>query len=322
MMSTDFRQALTERILVVDGAMGTSVHAYHLPLADYDGHENCTEILTQTRPDVIREIHTRFLEVGCHLIETNTFGANAIVLGEFGLQDQARRLNRLSAEIAREAVEPFDTPDCPRFVAGSIGPGTKLISLRQATFDDLEAKYAEQTLGLLDGGVDLLIIETCQDILQAKTAIAGAEVAFAQTGRRVPIVVQVTMEATGTMLVGTDMAAALTALDAYPQVDVIGLNCATGPQEMGEHVRHLAAASTRPISVMPNAGLPLVVDGQPHYPLTPEELTRWLVEFVEIGLHHGPEAFPFFLFFGLGQHFQRKTHAGDGGAQFVRDAAG
>lgn len=280
-MNSAFLAALDERIFVLDGAMGTSVHAFDLPLSDYRGLENCTEILCLTRPDVIGEIHRRFLEVGCDAVETNTFGANKIVLAEFGLADQTREINRVAARIAREACNPFNTPEHPRFVVGSIGPGTKLASLRQATFDALEDSYTEQIRGLMDGGIDALLFETCQDILQAKAALAAAEVAFSESGRRVPIMVQVTMETTGTMLVGSDIATALATLEAYPQVEVIGLNCATGPEQMSEHIRYLSEHSTRRISVVPNAGLPEVVDGRPRYPLSPEDLTRWLVEFVE-----------------------------------------
>ncbi|NLX21377.1 MAG: methionine synthase [Phycisphaerae bacterium] len=280
-MKSAFLEALEHRVLVFDGAMGTSVHTYDLPLSDYRGLENCTEILCETRPDVVREIHRRFLEVGCDAIETNTFGSNRIVLAEFGLADQTRELNRRAALIAREACEPFHTPDKPRFVAGSCGPGTKLVSLRQITFDALVDSYAEQIRGLMDGGVDTLLFETCQDILQAKAGINAAEQVFNECGRRVPIMVQITVETTGTMLVGTDIAAALTALDAYPQVHVVGLNCATGPQEMSEHIRYLSQCCTRHISVQPNAGLPQIVDGQPFYPLTPDEFARWLGEFIE-----------------------------------------
>ncbi len=280
-MDSAFLRALDERILVLDGAMGTSVHAFDLPLSDYRGLENCTEILCLSRPDVVGEIHGRFLEVGCDAVETNTFGANKIVLAEFGLVEQTRELNRVAAQIAREACNRFSTADHPRFVIGSIGPGTKLVSLRQATLDLLEDSYTEQIRGLMDGGVDALLFETCQDILQAKAGLAAAEAVFAECGRRVPIMVQVTMETTGTMLVGTDIAAALTVLDAYPQIEVIGLNCATGPEQMSEHIRYLSEHCTRRISVVPNAGLPAVVDGKPRYPLSPEDLTRWLVEFVD-----------------------------------------
>jgi 5-methyltetrahydrofolate--homocysteine methyltransferase len=280
-MPLSFIEALRERVLILDGAMGTSVHTFNLPLSDYLGHENCTEILSQTRPDVIREIHRRFLAAGCDAVETNTFGSNKIVLAEFGLADQVHRLNALAARTAREACREFTSTQQPRFVLGSMGPGTKLVSLRQVTFDTLQDSYAEQVRGLLEGGVDALLIETCQDILQCKAAVAAAEQAFVQMGVRVPIIVQVTMETTGTMLVGTDIAAALVSLDAYPQIEVIGLNCATGPQEMSEHVQYLSEHCAKMISVVPNAGLPQVVDGQPHYPLTPDEMARWLLEFVE-----------------------------------------
>lgn len=281
-MNSSFLQSLQRRVLVFDGAMGTSVHQYDLPLSDYDGRENCTEILVLTRPDVIRKIHASFLEVGCDAVETNTFGANKIVLTEFDLMPQTYEINRKAAELARDAARQYHTEQKPRFVVGSIGPGTKLPSLRHTTWDVLEDSYAEQVRGLLDGGVDVLLLETCQDILQIKAALAGIERAMNEKNRRVPIMVQVTMETTGTMLVGTDMAAAMVALEAYPQVVSLGLNCATGPQEMSEHVRYLGESWPRYISVLPNAGLPQLVDGHPHYPLSPDEMARWLREFVEV----------------------------------------
>jgi 5-methyltetrahydrofolate--homocysteine methyltransferase len=256
-----FLVALEQRILVLDGAMGTSIHALDLPLSDFRELENCSEILNETRPDAIEQIHRSFLEVGCDGVETNTFGANRVVLAEFDLTDQTYDLNVKAAEIARRATEAFSTPERPRFVIGSVGPGTRLASLRQISYDDLAASYNEQVRGLLDGGADVILIETCQDILQTKIAIHATLAAFEQTGRRVPLMCQVTMETTGTMLMGTDIAAALTTLEAFPEVDVIGLNCATGPQEMSEHIRHLAKHCTRKISVLPNAGLPQVVDG-------------------------------------------------------------
>ncbi|MBN1491043.1 MAG: methionine synthase [Phycisphaerae bacterium] len=280
-MDSAFLQALEQRVLFFDGAMGTSVHQYDLSLSDYDGLENCTEILVLTRPDVIGEIHRAFLAVGCDAVETDTFGANKVVLAEFGIADRTYELNRRAAELAREAAAAFRTPERPRFIVGSMGPGTKLPTLRHTSWAVLEDSYAEQTRGLLDGGVDVLLLETCQDILQTKAAIAGIEIAMAEKGRRVPIMVQVTMETTGTMLVGTDIAAATVAIEAYPQVVALGLNCATGPQEMSEHIRYLSANWPRKISVLPNAGLPQLVDGRPHYPLTPDELARWLSEFVE-----------------------------------------
>ncbi len=275
-----FRRCLADRVLIFDGAMGTSLHALELPLADYRGLENCNEILNETRPDVVAEIHRGFLAAGCDAVETNTFGANCIVLAEYGLADRTYELNVRAAEIARQACAALATPEQPRFVVGSIGPGTKLISLRQVDYDTLLASYLEQMRGLLDGQVDVLLIETCQDILQTKTAVAAARAAFERCGRQVPLMCQVTMEATGTMLMGTDIAAAVVALEAFPEVEVIGLNCATGPQEMSEHVRYLSKSCSRYLSVLPNAGLPQVVNGRPHFPLPPAELARWLREFV------------------------------------------
>ena len=275
-----FESLLNRQVVVFDGAMGTSIHAFNLSIDDYTGQENCNEILCETRPDVIEQIHHSFLEAGCDAIETNTFGANRVVLSEFGLADRVYELNVLAVEIARRVRDEFTTADKPRFVAGSIGPGTKLSSLRQIRYDDLLLSYGEQIRGLLDGGVDLLLIETCQDILQAKAAIQAARDAFDTCSRRVPLICQVTMETTGTMLMGTDISAALAILESFPEVSAIGLNCATGPREMSEHVRYLGQNCRRPISVMPNAGLPEVVQGRARFPLSPEELAHWLREFV------------------------------------------
>ncbi len=280
-MNSLFLDLLAARVVILDGAMGTSTHALHLPDSDYRGCENCPEILNLSRPDAIESIHADFLRVGCDAVETNTFGGARIVLAEFGLADRTREINRAAAQIARRAADKFATPDHPRFVLGSIGPGTKLPSLGQATFDEIEASHLEQALGLLDGGVDAIIIETCQDLLQCKAAICAATRAMRDASRRVPLIVQVTMETTGTMLLGSEIGAALAMIEAYPQVHVIGLNCATGPREMSEHVRFLSQNCRRPISVVPNAGLPQLVDGRTHYALTPAELARWLGEFVE-----------------------------------------
>ncbi len=280
-MDNPLLDILKERILVLDGAMGTSILALNLSLEeDFHGHENCSEILNEFRPDVIEGIHNSFLEVGADCIETNTLGANKIVLREFGIEEQTYALNKEAARIARRCADAFATAQRPRFVLGSIGPGTKLPSLGDTTFDILEDSYTEQARGLLDGGIDAFIIETCQDLLQAKSAICGVTRAMEEKSRRVPIIALVTIELTGTMLVGSEIGAALVTLEAYPQVQVIGLNCATGPQEMSEHVRHLGRYCTRHIGVVPNAGLPQVVDGKPHYPLTPAELAKWLKDFV------------------------------------------
>ena len=279
-MQSRFLDALAERVLIFDGAMGTSIHALELPLDDYQGLENCNEILVRTRPDAIRRIHESFLAVGCDAVETNTFGGSGVTLGEFGLSEQTRELNRLAAEIARQACDAFSAPDHPRFVIGSIGPGTKLITLGQIDWDRLHGGLAEQVRGLLDGGVDALMVETCQDLLQAKCAVVAAQDVMAKFGRELPIICSFTVETTGTLLVGTEPAAAVTALEAYDAVKVIGINCATGPQEMTEHVRVVAGMTDRFVAVLPNAGLPQVVDGRTHYALTPDELARWLEEFV------------------------------------------
>lgn len=261
--------------------MGTAVQSLDLTLADYDDHENCVDVITLTLPNVVLDIHRSFLAVGCDGVSTNTFGANKVVLAEFGIAEKTYEINLKSAQLARQACDEFDKPKQPRFVIGSMGPGTKLPSLGQATWDELLDSYTEQARGLLDGGVDAFLIETCQDILQAKIAMVAAIDAMTEKKCEVPILCTVTIETTGTMLVGTDIAAALTALHPYDQLVAFGLNCATGPQEMSEHVRFLSASSSRPLIIQPNAGLPQLVDGKPYYALTPAELTKWLVEFVE-----------------------------------------
>ncbi len=271
-----------ERVVVFDGAMGSTVQQHGLTLSDYDGLENCSEILVVTRPGLVRDIHRSFLAVGCDAVLTDTFGANKIVLAEFGIAERTCEINRRAAELAGEACREFSRPDQARFVVGSIGPGTKLPTLGQTTWDVLLDSYIEQVRGLLEGGVDAVLVETCQDILQAKCAIVAAMDAMEEKHRSVPILCTVTIETTGTMLVGTEIAAALVALEAYDQVGAIGLNCATGPQEMSEHVRYLSGNCRRPLIVQPNAGLPQLVDGKPYYALTPAELAKWLLEFVEV----------------------------------------
>ncbi|MEK7756130.1 MAG: homocysteine S-methyltransferase family protein, partial [Planctomycetota bacterium] len=211
-----------------------------------------------------------------------TFGANKIVFSDFGLAQRTYDVNKKAAEIAREACREFDKPDRPRFAIGSMGPGTRLPSLGQTTWDEILDSYTEQARGLLDGGVDALLLETCQDLLQCKSAIVACIDAMTEKGRQVPILCTITIETTGTMLLGTEIAAALTAIAAYDQVVAIGLNCATGPQEMSEHIRYLSSHSDRLLIVQPNAGLPQLVNGKPYYALTPAELTRWLVEFIEV----------------------------------------
>jgi len=276
-----FLEALKRRVLVIDGAMGTSIHARNLDLEqDFGGLENCCEIVNERRPDVIRSIHESFLAVGCDAVETNTFGAMPHVLREFGLEKRCAEINTAAVEAARAACERFTTPEKPRFVIGSLGPGTKLATLDQIAYRDLKASYAEQALALARAGVDAFAIETVQDPLQAKAAVNACLAARAETGREIALIVSVTMEVTGTMLVGTEMAAAIALLDPYP-IDVLSINCATGPREMSTHVRLLGQTWRRAIGCYPNAGLPQLVDGHPHYPLTPAELADWMTRFVE-----------------------------------------
>jgi 5-methyltetrahydrofolate--homocysteine methyltransferase len=274
-------EALERRVLLLDGAMGTQIHAADLELErDYLGHENCVDVISLTRPDVIGAIHTAYLAAGADAVETNTFGAMPHVLAEFGIESRCRELNRVAAQVARGACAKLSSAARPRFALGSMGPGTKLATLGHMGYDALKASYKEQARGLVEGGVDGFLIETCQDPLQIKAALNAALEARGEAGLDLPILVSVTMEVTGTMLVGTEMGAAIALLDPFP-IDVLGLNCATGPREMGEHVRLLGQTCRKRTLVYPNAGLPLLVDGQPSYPLTPEELADWLLRFVE-----------------------------------------
>ncbi len=295
-----FLAHLARRVLVFDGAMGTSIHQHHLDIEkDYCGCENCTDILAQTRPDIIQSIHESFLAAGADVIETDSFGGAPHVLNEFGIADRAFALNKAAAEVARAAADKHSTTDKPRFVAGSMGPGTKLVTLGNISWDEMFASYREQARGLIAGGIDVFIIETCQDLLQVKCALNAVLAAIEEAGRTpidLPIMVSVTIETTGTMLLGTQIEAAAAALRTYP-ICSLGLNCATGPTEMTEHVhwlgRHwnghpllspIVAGSHgggRPISVMPNAGLPILVEGRTEYPLKPEPFAEALLKFVE-----------------------------------------
>ncbi len=279
MNRTDFDRFLQERILIFDGATGTNLQLRNPTLDDYAGLENCTEILVETHPEWIEELHASFYQVGCNVVETDSFGSNRIVLSEFGIAERAYELSFKAAQLAKKVAQQFNTKDSPRFVAGSMGPGTKLPSLGQAAFDDLRKNYAEQAQGLIDGGADLLLIETCQDILQVKAATVGTLDALAKTKKDLPVMVQVTVETTGTLLIGTEMNAVITALESYP-IASLGMNCATGPQEMSEHVRTLSQQWPRFISVLPNAGLPENDGGRAIYKLTPEELASHLKDFV------------------------------------------
>ncbi len=263
--------ALSERVLVADGAMGTMLQAADLSLDDFQGHEGCNEVLNATRPDVVAGVHDAYFSVGCDLVETNTFGANLANLGEYGIEDRIYELSAAGARIAREVAHGWATPDRPRWVIGSVGPGTKLPTLGHAPFATLRDAYQAEVAGLIDGGADCVLIETAQDLLQAKAALIGARRAFAAAGRKLPLFAQVTIETTGTMLLGTEIGAALTALEPLA-IDAIGLNCATGPAEMSEHLRHLSRHSRVALTCMPNAGLPVLGPNGASYPLTPQEL--------------------------------------------------
>ncbi len=269
-----FLDAVRQRVVIFDGATGTNLQLRHLGPDDFGGPamEGCNELLCDTRPDVVADLHRSFLDVGVDVVETNSFGSLPWVLAEYGIAARTRELALKSARIARDVAGD-------RWVAGSLGPGTKIASLGQITFSDQRDGYQEAARGLLDGGVDLLVIETVQDLLQAKAAIIGCRRAMADAGRSVPVQVQVTIELTGRMLLGTEIGGALTTLDAL-RPDVIGLNCATGPQEMSEHLRYLAQHARVPISCLPNAGLPSVVEGRMHYDLSPEQLAEHHARFI------------------------------------------
>jgi len=275
----DFLQLVRERVVVYDGAMGTNIQLRQPTIDDYWGKENCSEVLVLSRPDIIRDVHAGFLQVGCDVLETNTFGATRTVLTEFDLADRVREINIAAVKLAREAADQYSTKAKPRFVAGSIGPTTKLPSLGHITFDAMVAAYEEQAAALIEGGVDILLIETAQDLLQAKIATVGVLEAMRKAGKRLPVTVQVTLQESGVMLLGTEIGAALTALEPYG-VDIIGLNCATGPAEMNEAVRYLALNSTKEVSVLPNAGLPQNEGGHAVYKLSPDELAKFHKHFV------------------------------------------
>jgi len=276
----DFLQTVNERVVIYDGAMGTNIHKRNPTLDDYWGKENCSEVLVLSRPDIIRDIHADFFRVGCDVVETDTFGGTRIVLNEFGLGDRVREINVKAAQLAKEVAHQFSTPDKQRFVAGSIGPSTKLPSLGHISFDDMLAAFEEQAAALIEGGVDVLLVETSQDLLQAKIAVIGVLDALRKAGKRLPVTVQVTLQESGVMLLGTEIGAALTALEPL-DVDVIGLNCATGPKEMNDAVRHLALNSTRQVSALPNAGLPVNEGGHAVFKLTPAELADYHKHFVQ-----------------------------------------
>lgn len=271
---------LKDNILLLDGAMGTQIQGRDLDVEkDYWGQENCSEILNLSRPDLIREIYECYYASGSDAVETNTFGGSSITLGEFDLSEKTIEINRIACELAHEAKEKFSSDGRNRFVIGAIGPGTKLPSLGHIDYDTLEAGLYLQAIGLIEGKADAFLIETSQDPLQIKAAINAVKKARLEKNYDAPIITQVTVETTGTLLVGTDIAAAATILHAM-DIPIIGLNCATGPQEMAEHIKWLAENWPGMISVLPNAGLPELVDGKAHFPLSPREMAKWLERFL------------------------------------------
>ncbi|MFI4861322.1 MAG: methionine synthase [Phycisphaerales bacterium JB063] len=288
-----FLELLEQRVVFLDGAMGTSIHKLDLDLEkDYLGKENCTEVLVLTRPDAIQQIHADYLAAGADAVETDTFGAMPHVLCEFDLVDQCREINVKACQLARAACDQYATPENPRFVVGSMGPGTKLISLGQVDWDTLYASYLEQAKGLIEGGADVILMETCQDVLMIKCAISAVIDAMASMGVKpavtaeenaaggIPIMVQVTIENFGTTLTGSEISAVAHALVGYPIVSV-GMNCATGPEDMAEHIKFLAQHWPKHISILPNAGLPTLVAGETVYPLQPDPFAKTMVKFVD-----------------------------------------
>lgn len=293
---------LADRVLIYDGAMGTQIHAAEFAQADYTLTEatsdltivkaaaqrlggafldGCHEVLNLTRPDAVYEIHANYLKAGADLIETNTFGGTSIVLDEYEIPELLFEISKAAGTIAKKAACDFSTPERPRFAVGAIGPGTKLVTLGQTTWEDIRTSYRTGFLGLLEGGVDALLIETLQDLLMAKASIVGAIEAMAESSIRKPLFVQVTMEQTGTMLLGSELGAALNMIECFPEIVAFGINCATGPQEMATHVRFLSQNSTRPISVLPNAGLPAMEGGRAVYKLSPDDLASHHEHFVK-----------------------------------------
>src|SRR5882724_5030247 len=274
-----FLETVRERVVIYDGAMGTQILARNLCPDDFWGKPDCTEILVLSRPEIVKDIHAGYFKAGADVVETNTFNGSSIMLREHDLAKRVHEINKRGAEIAREVATDFSTAARPRFVAGSIGPGNKIPSLGHISYDDMYESYLEQSLGLIDGWVDILLIETCQDILQTKVSVAAAFEAMKQRGKRIPVQAQVTLQESGTMLLGTEIGAAETALEPF-DCEILGLNCATGPKEMNDAVRYLAHNAPKEISILPNAGLPENVGGVAHYRLTPQSLAEWHKKFI------------------------------------------
>ncbi len=281
-MINNFLDLLKEKIVVFDGAMGSNLQSQNLTIEDWGGanFENCSENLLYTKPEAIEQVHLGFLDAGCDVIETNSFGGGEVVLQEFGIVDKAYDVNKKAAELAKRLANDYSTNVQPRFVAGSIGPGTKLPTLGHISYENLKKSYDEQVRGLYDGGVDMFIVETCQDLLQIKAALASIFEFFEKQRVKIPVITQFTIETFGTMLNGTETSAALVALEPFP-IDVIGMNCGTGPDQMTENVKYLCENSPFPVSVLPNAGMPEVRDGQQFYTETPEDFSRKVEHFAK-----------------------------------------
>ncbi|HEY6170762.1 MAG TPA: homocysteine S-methyltransferase family protein, partial [Candidatus Kapabacteria bacterium] len=277
-----FEQLIKERPVVFDGATGTHLQTQNLTPDDFGGEHlaGCNEYLVRSKPSAVELVHYDYLDAGADVIETNTFGSASIVLAEYDLGHLAYELSKEATELAKKVARDFSTKERPRFVAGSIGPTTKLPSLGHITFDEQRETFYTQMAGMLDGGADLFCIETSQDLLQMKAALAAAQDLFSERKVQIPVITSVTIETMGTMLMGTEIGAALTALEPYDFITAIGMNCATGPKEMEENVRFLTQSSSKPIFCMPNAGLPENVGGVAHYHLTPEEMEKWMKHFV------------------------------------------
>ena len=284
-----FTNRLRERTLYAAGPIGSTLLGFNLTADDYvafpgtpeeEEHDSCPEWLNVANPAILQRVFRMFYEAGLDAVDACCFGANEVVLAEFGLADRTRELNRIAAQVINQVRDEFSTAEWPRYSFGTIGPGTKLPSLGHITWDELVRSYREQTRGLIEGGIDVLKVETCQDLLQTKAALAAISDVFAELGVRLPVITSITIETTGTMLLGSDIAAALTILEPIDIIDVIGLNCSLGPEQMVEHVRYLAEHSRRPVFVGPNAGMPSIVDGEACYPLTAEEFTRYQRIFV------------------------------------------
>jgi 5-methyltetrahydrofolate--homocysteine methyltransferase len=283
-MRKPFLQLARERVVVLDGAMGSNLQLRPLDVQkDWLGHENASEVLNLSRPDIIQEIHEAFLAVGCDAVETNTFNGSAQDLAEADLTPRAEEVNRIAAEIGRRACDKFETPERPRYVVGSVGPTRKLVSLGMTTWDELHASFLPQMRGLISGGADVILIETQQDLLAIKCAISAANQAMKALNRRVPLMVQASFDQDNgnQMLTGSDPSALVAAIAPYAEVDVLGANCAFGPYELAETVRHIAENWPRLVSALPNAGLPIMVDGKTVFPMKPHDFTKGVMRYVE-----------------------------------------